>query len=363
MTEEEEFEFRARLEREQGAATPPPMSDLSDPSVFRAAAVRRAQEGPQWGEGFAKLVDKFAYGAGEKVTDATGSPAAGYATNVIAQAIPTLLTGGAAKTAGGPLMEKAAQSVMQSAIKPTSKALVNGDAARAIDTMLQEGVNATAAGAAKLRILISNLKAEVGKVISQSPAEVNRGHAYRELASALDDVTKKGAGYTADRTAVLKAWEEFKNHPLLDKFAEVGDMIPIQVADTVKRASQKAAESAYGALTPPTAADKAQQAIAAGMRKGMEEAEPAVGAMNAKLSEYINALQQIEPRAAAAANRDLGGLVPLAGSPEAAMLMLADRNPWMKSLIARVLYAGRERVPEAAGQAAAAALVSGQGTQ
>lgn len=354
MTEEEEFEFRARMESEQAT----PKRRLSD-------------YGPTWGEGFAKLVDKFAYGAGGKVTDlasaAGASPevagGAGYATNVVAQAIPTLLTGASAKTAAAPLMEKAAEFTMQSALKPSSKSLANGDAAKAIDTMLAEGVNATAGGAAKLRLLITQLKGEVGKVISQSPAEVNRGHAYRELAKTLDDVTQKGAGYTADRAAVLKAWEEFRNHPLLEKFGEVSDMIPIQVADTVKRASQKAADSAYGALTPPTAADSAQMAIASGLRQGMEAAEPAVAGINAKISQYIKALELIEPRAAIAANRDIGGLVPLASSAEGAMLMLADRNPWLKSYIARVLHAGRERMPQAAGQAAAAALVSEHGRQ
>ena len=41
--------------------------------------------------------------------------------------------------------------------------------------------------------------------------------------------------------------------------------------------------------------------------------------------------QRQAARAAQAANKDLGGLVPLANSAEQAMLMLADRNPWLKS--------------------------------
>lgn len=347
LSEQEEFELLS-MERERAAAgiAPKPRRRLED-------------YGPTWGQGVGKLIDKFAYGAGGKVTDlatsAGASPevaaGAGYAANVASQAIPALLGGGPAKAAGAPLMESAAKTVMQSALKPTSKSLANGDAAKAIQTILDEGLNVTAAGAAKLRILITNLKGEVGRLISQSPAEVNRGYAYKELATLLEDVAKKGAGYTADKAAIMKAWNEFKNHPLLDKFAEVGDMIPIQIADKIKRATQQAVKDSYGRLTSTPASDKSQMAIASGLRQGMEAAEPRVAAMNAKLSEYINALHQLEPRAAIAANRDLGGLAPIASSPEAAMLMLADRNPWLKSYIARILYAGREQIPATAARA------------
>ena len=352
MTEEEEFEFRARMEQEQAT----PKRRLSD-------------YGPTWGEGFAKLVDKFAYGAGGKVTDlasaAGASPevagGAGYATNVVAQAIPTLLTGASAKTAGAPLMEKAAEFTMQSALKPSSKSLANGDAAKAIDTMLAEGVNATAGGAAKLRLMITKLKGEVGKVISDSPgALVDKTHVYKELASLLDELAPLGERGKASADAVRKAWEQFKNHSL---FRGETAPIPLPQADEIKRAFQKEAKDAYGRTTRQPIDDRIDMATAAGMRKGMEAAEPAVASMNAKLSQYINALHQIEPRAAIAANRDLGGLVPLASSAEGAMLMLADRNPWLKSYIARVLHAGRERMPQTAGQAAAAALVSEHGRQ
>jgi hypothetical protein len=309
-----------------------------------------------------EALDKAAYAAGGKVTDVLSqgsvgrfpipklSPeaaaGAGAVTNAAIQAVPMVIPAGeGAKVAASPVLQGAARTVMQSAMKPSSKSLANGDAAKAIDTMLENGINATAAGAAKVRGLISDLKKQVGEIISLSPAEVNRGYAYKELAKTLDDVGQKASGYKPDQQAVLKAWEEFKNHPLLDKFAEVDDMIPIQAADRMKRASQKAAESAYGAATPPTAADKSQMAIATGLRKGMEEAEPSVGVINKKLSDFINVLQQVEPRAAMAANRDLGGLVPITHSPEAAALMLADRNPWIKSYLARILNSGSEQIP------------------
>lgn len=300
-------------------------------------------------------LDDVGEAAGGATTDALAgvvppqlAAAAGTALKV---GIPAVVGGGAGAGGGSQLLEKGAKRLVQSALKPTSKSLANKNAAKAIQTLLEEGISVTAAGGAKLRELIGQLKGEVGRLIATSPAQVNRGHVYKELSKALDDVTEKGAGYNADRASVLKAWEEFKSHPLLEKFAEVDDMIPIQMADKVKRATQQSAKEAYrrpgGSVTP--ADEKSQMAIAAGLREGMEAAEPGIAGINAKLSRYINALHQLEPRAAIAANRDLGGLVPLAETPEMAMLMLADRNPWLKSYVAKVLYEGRKGIPAAAG--------------
>jgi hypothetical protein len=344
VTEEEEFEFRARLEAEQGK---PGGRQIVEPDAFqRRMGIRKNRyKDENLAGNVGRGILDFGQDMGREATLLTtgmgASPdvanAAGFAANAAADVAPLGRVGGAAKAVVEPLAEPAAKRVMQAALKPTSKSLVNGDAARAIDTMLAEGVNATTGGAAKLRLALNKLKGEVGEVIMNSPATVDKNLAYKELASTLDEVSKKGAGYTADRNAVVKAWEEFKAHPLLQG---AGDQVPIQAADTVKRASQKAAESAYGALTPPTAADKANMAIASGLRQGMEAAEPQVAAMNAKLSEYINALHQIEPRAAQQANSEIFGLAPIAGSAEGAMLALAQRNPWLKSYVAQVLHRG-----------------------
>ena len=241
---------------------------------------------------------------------------------------------------------------MQSALKPTSQSLANRDAAKAIDIMLKEGYNATPGGAAALRAKITSLKGEVGKLIAQSPATVDKGYVFSELSKTLDDVTKQ-ATPTASREAVLNAWTEFKNHPLLQQQTQ----IPVQLADQLKRGTQQVLKESY--RRPPSAAtqpatEAAQKAVASGLRHGIEDAVPGVGDFNSRLSGYITALHQIEPRAAIAANRDLGGLVPLANSPEAALLMAADRNPWIKSLVARVLYEGRSTITGGAGAIAGA---------
>lgn len=260
----------------------------------------------------------------------------GLAADAGTMLVPVGPSGKAAAAAAAPVLDKGAKRVMQAALKPTSKSLVNGDAAKAIDTMLREGVNATAGGAAKLRISINKLKSEVADLIANSPANVSLAPAYRELQGTLDDVGKKGIGYEADQAAVLKAWDEFKAHPLF----KGGDTVPVQVADTVKRATQQSVDYTVPAANR-SAADRAKMAAASGLRQGMEQAEPGVAPINAKLSEYINALHQIEPRAAVQANSEVFGLAPIAGSAEGAMLALAQRNPWLKSYVAQVLYGGK----------------------
>jgi hypothetical protein len=78
-----------------------------------------------------ELHDKAAYDAGGKVTDLTGSPELGFATNLAVQSVPSLLGMGGGK-AVAPVLERGAEKLMHSALKPQSKDIVSGNAARAI---------------------------------------------------------------------------------------------------------------------------------------------------------------------------------------------------------------------------------------
>lgn len=365
MTENEEFEFRARLEKEQTAPAGPQLDSkgryVVEPNVEQRRMGLRKNRFKD--ENLAGNVGSALLSAGEDMgREATmlgtgmGLPPAaanvmGFAADAGTNLLPLGRVGqgakiasegagaavrGAAKLSGLGGEKTSAQWLMEQALSARSKSIVNGDSARAVDTMLETGANATSAGAAKLRLLINDLRKQVADIVSKSPMTVDRAQAYKELQTTLDDVGRKGAGYEADQNAIRKAWEEFKNHPLTGGM----DQIPIQAADTIKRGSQQAAESAYGSLTPPTAGDKANMAIASGLRQGIEAAEPAVGPLNKKMSDYINALELIEPRVASWAKNQVAGLAPAAQSPEASLFMLADRNPWFKSYLAQVLHRG-----------------------
>lgn len=310
------------------------------------------------GEGMRGL-DEAADTAGGAATDALAGHVppelAGAAGALLKTGIPAAVgaVGGSTGTKG---MDFLAKRTMQSALKPSSKSIANGDAAKAIQTMLDDGVAATPGGAVKLRFMIGKVKAELADLLSKSEGTlVGKNHVYKELSKTLDDVAKQG-NPDAATNAVRESWAQFVHHPLIKD----SDKIPVQLAQDIKRGTQRAVKDSYGRLTTTPDSERAQMAIASGLRQGIEEALPATAGYNAKLSQYINALHQIEPKAAIAANKDLGGLVPLAPTPEAALLMAADRNPWIKSYVARVLHSGRRTIPVGAGAATGSIATQGQ---
>src|SRR5437899_1284684 len=123
----------------------------------------------------ATAVSEAPYKAGGAVADigakmglpAPVSAGAGYLTNVSLEALPMLFGGEAAKVAKVP-MEAISRDLMQSALKPTLKQLKTGDAATAIDTMLEYGWNATKGGAEKIRTKIGELNEQIKEAISSS---------------------------------------------------------------------------------------------------------------------------------------------------------------------------------------------------
>lgn len=111
-----------------------------------------------------------------------------------------------------PKISAGATSVMQSALKPSVKSLEKGDAARAIQTMLDEGINVSAGGVQKLKDKINVLNADIVKEIGASPAIIDKSAVYGPVKEALDKFTKQ-ANPNADTASIRKAWDEFVNHP------------------------------------------------------------------------------------------------------------------------------------------------------
>ena len=308
-----------------------------------------------FGEGLksaSDLMNRGAYKAGGAVTDyAAGKGASpelagglGYATNVGIQAIPTVLGGLVGKEVGKPMLQGAGKRFMTSALKPSSKDIVSGNAQKAVQTMLDEGVNVTPGGVAKLRKTIDALDQEVSSRISSSGGSVEVGkQPTKAIIDALERF-KNQVNNKADTKAITNAWEEF-----VDTY---GNKIPVQKAQLVKQGTYRALGGKYG--EEGHAATEAQKALARGLREGIEENVPEVAALNARQGKLINAADQAEYRSAIAANRDLMGISPAAMSPRAMAAMLADRSPLVKSLTARLLYSGAGPASTAAGAAAGA---------
>lgn len=313
------------------------------------------------------LIEGAGYKAGEKVSETAHNLGAspevagglGYATNVGVQAVPTVLSGEAAKSLAKPI-QHGAKILMQSAAKPSMKSLKTGEAATAIDTMLREGINVTPGGVMKLKTKIGDLNRQITEAISNSPATVDKMKVAKELRQTLDRFQKQVTP-GADIKAVQSAWDEFMNHPLLR--AEVGaggaiaeNEIPVQLAQQLKTGTYRQLKDKYGQLG--TADVEAQKALARGLKEGIADAVPDISALNARESQLLSALNVAERRVLMDANKNPAGLAWLAEHPIAATLFLADRSPLFKSLLARALNASSVQVPANAARAATAGIMA-----
>lgn len=380
LSEQEEFELLS-LERERamGVAPRPSQADVravdnatpayvapQPPPTFAGdmtnAAMRGLRGGPM---GFAasmtgeaanqmdKIVQKGAYEAGGAVTDLTGSPEAGIAANVGIQAVPAFLSGKLLGATAKPIVEGASKRLMQSAIKPSAADLLSGDADRAISTMLKEGINVTPGGMAEIRKRVSTLADEVSNIIKNSDKSVNTKNVADTVTRSFNKFRYALVKRDANLASIQEAKQQF--YKAIDDLDPVGGEygnIPVQLAQKVKQATQRLLADEFGGLS--RAELEAGKDLAFGLRKGIEGAHPEVGGLNAKMEELLNALSVTEKHALMALNKNQAGLAMLAENKGAAAAFMADRSAAFKSILARMLYAGKARVPEAVGATGAA---------
>ena len=306
------------------------------------------------------LMERGGYKAGEMVTDALAphvpanvAGAGGYAANVATQALPVLAGTLASKATLEPAMKWGSKRLMQSALKPSAADIRSGDAAKAVDTLLKTKANVTPGGVVKLQSLKDDILAQVQKMLDDLPegTVVTKQGAANEIRKTLDRFRNQ-VNSADDVKAITKSWKEFnQSQP---------NLIPVGKAHELKTGTHTMLKNkAYGELK--NADIEAQKALARGLRKDIEEVVPQVGPMNKKLGEVMNALKQTEYRVPMAANRDMAGLSLLAENPAAALSMMADRSPYVKSYLAQLLYHGSG--PLATGTGAGAGMMYSQGQQ
>lgn len=276
-----------------------------------------------------EMLSDLGTAAGEKTADVTGSPALGAAITTAIGASPLLVGGSStpSRVAGS-----ASNRLMQSALKPSAADLRSGDAAKAIATLLAEGVNVTPGGAAKLDSRIGSVNDQISEAIANSNARVNKGAVVSRLQDLVDRVERQ-ATPNADVAAVEKAWNEFSDHSLIP-----GQDMPVQLAQDIKKGTYRRLRDKYG--EEGNASTEAQKGIARGLREEIATAVPEVGPLNARESALINANNVLEKRVGTAGNANPLGLSPLGGSASKIAAMLLDRSSLVKSLLARGLNPG-----------------------
>jgi hypothetical protein len=303
-------------------------------------------------------IDKGIYEGGGYVTDLmmkTGvSPETaakvGYGANVSLQALSAGMggpVGSMAKTG----FESLGRKSMQSALKPTLDQLKSGDAAIAIDTLLNRGWNATEGGVRKIKDAISVLDDKVKAAIANSSETVNKGEVGLRL-SDIWDKFKNQVNPQADLEAIKKAWMNFRNHPALAGKQE----IPVQLAQDLKQGTYRQIGKKYGELS--SADIEAQKALARGLRETIGDKVPGVTGMLEEEAALIKTLNVTERRSLMELNKNPMGLSLLTHSPKLAAAYMADKSAAFKSLVGRMLYSGAEAIPSSAGRAAGGATMA-----
>lgn len=249
------------------------------------------------------------------------------------------------------LLNRGAKRLMMSAIKPAKSELESGAGQRAVNTMLEEGVNPTlnrtifGRGLDTLESKIGELNNQISTIIKNSQGTVSKS----QVIGYLDDLLNK-AKYSfapdSDIAAVQAVKDQFMSHPLLPKPTNTGlietsatkvDEIPIQLAQKLKQGTYKSIGTKnfneIGGYTK-----EALRAGAKGLKEGVASAEPSVAALNAKEGDLINALDVAESRAYQALKNNPAGIAGLANDPAQFALMMADRSDAFKALIARMMY-------------------------
>lgn len=259
---------------------------------------------------------------------------------------------GAAKfvgASGGRLAELAhggAESLMQSALKPTLRQLASGDASVAARTLLDYGINPTKAGVERLRGLIDDLNTQVADNIANSTATISKSNVLQRLADV-----KTAFGHTvsptSDLAAIDRVGDDFLAHPLYP-----GPDLSVQAAQQLKQGTYKTLSKKYGQVG---AADvEAQKGVARGLKEEISNAVPEVAGLNAEESKLIKTLKVSERRALMDLNKNPLGLTTLASSPAAMATFFADRSAAFKSIAARMING-----PAAAAANSAAPVLDG----
>lgn len=350
LSEQEEFELLSLERQRAGVKSEPSFMAKAGSTVLNAvsrggspmgAAVMLAGEGVKQGS---QALSDAAYGAGGAVTDAASRVGAspetaaglGFGANVAIEAIPAVVGGFGAGKVVAPAMEKGARNLMQSAIKPTLADLKSGDATKAIQTMLDEGISVTPGGMEKLREKIGVLNDQIFDAIKNSPATVDRNKAASALLIPLKRFEKQVTP-GADTAAIQKAWTEFvQTWPA---------QMPVQLAQEVKQGTYRAlGNKAYGELKGADV--EAQKHLARGLKDEIAAAVPEVRALNGREAALLNALDVAERRVLMKYNNNPNGLALLAKNPGAWAGFMADRSPLFKSLVARMMNAGSEAIPQ-----------------
>jgi hypothetical protein len=247
---------------------------------------------------------------------------------------PFALAAGRAGQAISDAVKSGARTLMQSAVKPTLAQLKSGEAATAINTMLEKGVSPNAAGVQKLQGLIDAADDQISKGIANSSAVIDKTNT---LGPALQTRAQFAAQVCpgSDLQAIDSAVAGYLNHP-----GYPGMTLPVQDAQALKQGTYRVLAKKYGQMG--SADTEAQKALARGLKDEIANAVPGVADANAELSRLLATMNVAERRALMDSNKNPIGLGLLSPSKAGLLAFMADRSAALKAMTARGMYSAAD---------------------
>lgn len=302
------------------------------------------------------------YEVGAKVNDfaakhlpAPFAAGLGAAANAGLEGVQMLAGGGVGKLAE-PAMKESGKWLMQKALKPSTGDLVKGKADRAIETLLEEGVNVSRGGVEKLRGIGTDLNQQVAAELAKSSATIPKNAPPSRIIDGINRLEANNPLPSGPRASMEGVYNEFMSNPLIPT------NIPLTKAQTYKQNLYQGLKDSYGKLSEGEEA--ARKALAMGLREEIERGAPTVGPLNKRASDIWNALNVTERRALIGGNNNPVSLPAAVGAihnPAFSAGMVVNTSDKAKSLLARALYSGK--IPQTAGALLPLAIEQSQDQQ
>jgi hypothetical protein len=299
----------------------------------REAAYQDMVKKRGWGSG----ANEATHELGGKVTDLTGSPAAGAAANFLGNAVPAFLTSANLASPGATLpgVDKLSRWLMQGSIKPSVAQHTPKQIDSAMRTMLDKNIYGSPSGMDKASRLSGALDDKVGQTLANSPANVSVPAIMDRVRDPLQKAEMQFVPQP-DVKAVEDAWTLALQSPHLKGKSE----IPVKLAHDLKKGTYSSlGNKVWGEVG--SSSTEAQKAMARGAREEVAAAVPAVRELLGEQAALQNVLSVAGPKAASSGNLNPFGLSGLvAAHPKLMALMLADRSSALKEFLAMQMYHG-----------------------
>jgi hypothetical protein len=242
---------------------------------------------------------------------------------------------GAMEAAGGAVgaaMKPAGRWLMQSALKPTQAVLKEYSTTpmRLVESLLEEGVNVTEGGLAKLQRLFGETNQEIASRVRNAPGVIDKKAVAARAANTANKLAQQ-VNPTKDLETVGTVVDEFMNHPIYS-----GPTMSVPEAQAMKVGTYQQIGKKYGQLS--SAEVETQKALARGLKEDVADAVPGLNELNQRDSRLMADIDAVGRRVAVANNRDPVGFAWVTQNPATFIAALLDRSPAVKSLLARGMY-------------------------